>query len=66
MKKYIVTIEETVVQDFEIEAESAEEAFALAEEQYDAGELVLGPGEVQMVQIAVRGSGDEDVELTEL
>ncbi len=66
MKKYIVTIEETVVQDFEIEAESAEEAFALAEEQYDAGELVLGPGEVQMVQIAVRGSVDEDVELTEL
>ena len=37
MKKYIVTIEETVVQDFEIEVESAEEAFALAEEQYDAG-----------------------------
>ena len=66
MKKYIVTIEETVVQDFEIEAESAEEAFALAEEQYDAGELVLGPGEVQMMQIAVRGSVDEDVELTEL
>lgn len=66
MKKYIVTIEETVVQDFEIEAESAEEAFALAEEQYDAGELVLGSGEVQMVQIAVRGSVDEDVELTEL
>ena len=55
-----------MVQDFEIEAESAEEAFALAEEQYDAGELVLGPGEVQMVQIAVRGSVDEDVELTEL
>lgn len=66
MKKYIVTIEETVVQGFEIEAESAEEAFALAEEQYDAGELVLEPGEVQMVQIAVSGPDDEDVEGTEV
>ena len=66
MKKYIVTIKETVVQDFEIEAESAEEAFALAEEQYDAGELVLEPGEVQMVQIAVSDPDDEDVEGTEV
>lgn len=66
MKKYIVTIEETVVQDFEIEAESAEEAFELAEEQYEAGELVLEPGEVQMVQIAVSGPDDDEVEWMEV
>ena len=30
MKKYIITIEETIVQDFEIEAESPEEAFEMA------------------------------------
>lgn len=49
MKKYIITIEETIVQDFEIEAESPEEAFEIAEKKYDAGEFVLEPGEVQMV-----------------
>ena len=60
MKKYIITIEETIVQDFEIEAESPEEAFEMAEKKYDAGEFVLEPGEVQMVQIAVRDPEDEE------
>lgn len=59
MKEYIVSIEETVVQDFKIEAASAEEAFALAEKMYENGEFVLEPGEVQMVQIGVRGLADE-------
>ena len=60
MKKYIITIEETIVQDFEIEAESPEEAFEMAEKKYYAGEIVLEPGEVHMVQIAVRDPEDEE------
>lgn len=59
-RKYIITIEETIVQDFEIEAESPEEAFEMAEKKYDAGEFVLEPGEVQMVQIAVSDPEDEE------
>lgn len=59
-RKYIITIEETIVQDFEIEAESPEEAFEMAEKKYEAGEFVLEPGEVQMVQIAVSDPEDEE------
>lgn len=41
MKKYIITIEETIVQDFEIEAESPEEAFEMAEKSTMPGSLCL-------------------------
>ena len=51
--KYTITIEETVAEDFEIEADSAEEAYETAEQKYESGEFVLGPGECQFKQIAV-------------
>lgn len=44
MKKYTVTIEETISQNFEIEAESREEAFKIAEKKYKDGELVVENG----------------------
>ena len=37
MKKYIIAIEETVVQEFEIKADTAEKAMEIAEEQYKKG-----------------------------
>lgn len=45
-KTYVVSIEETVVQEFEVEATNEEEALKPAEECYNTGEYVLGLGEV--------------------
>lgn len=49
--KYTVTIEETVVKDFEVEAESMERAIDAAIINYKSGEFVLDPGEVIHKQI---------------
>lgn len=46
MKKIKVTIEEHIVQSFEIEADSIEEAMELAENKYKNGDIVLESGEV--------------------
>lgn len=47
MKKYVIAIEEVVVQNFEIEADSQEEALNKLETGYKNGIYVLEPGEVQ-------------------
>lgn len=49
--KYTVTIEETVVKNFEVEAESMERAIDAAIINYKSGEFVLDPGEVIHKQI---------------
>lgn len=59
MKKYIITIEETVVQNFEIFAENEDEAYEIAKEKYRKGEIVLEPGELQYKQMAINTSNDE-------
>jgi len=41
MKKFTVTVEEIVSGNFEIEAETAEEALKFAEEDYNSGDLVI-------------------------
>ena len=43
-KTYVVSIEETVVQEFEVEATNEEEALKPAEERYNTGEYVLWNG----------------------
>lgn len=63
--KYIITIEETVAKDFEIEADSAEEAYETAEQKHKSGEFVLGPGECQFKQIAITKPGNECTEWRE-
>ena len=47
--KYKITIQETVCQDFELEANTKDEAVELAKHKYATGELVLEPGELQDV-----------------
>lgn len=56
MKKFIIAIEETVVQEFEVMAEDSIEALEIAEQKYRKGELVLEPGEVQFRQMASVGN----------
>ena len=46
MKTFNITIEETVSQTFEIEADSLEEAMEIAEQKYDDCEIVLEPREL--------------------
>ena len=62
MKKFKITIEETVSQEFEIEATSLEEAMDTAEQQYNNGELVLEPGNLVCKQMM---GEDEDGYCTE-
>lgn len=53
MKKYIVTIEETINQDFEIEANSKEEARRIAEDKYRDSEIVVNDGSLTYKQMYV-------------
>lgn len=63
--KYTITIEETVAKDFEIEANSTEEAYETAEQKYKSGEFVLDPGECQFRQIAITRPSEEATEWRE-
>lgn len=63
--KYTITIEETVAKDFEVEADSADEAYEMAEQKYKDGEFVLDPGECQFKQIAITSPSNESTEWTE-
>ena len=60
--KYTITIEETVTKDFEIEANSAEEAYEMTEQKYKSGEFVLDPGDCQLKQIVITALSDEATE----
>lgn len=51
--KFLIGIEETIVEKFEIEAKNSEEALEIAQRKYKKGELILEPGEVQFKQIAI-------------
>lgn len=64
--KYTITIEEANAKDFEIEADSAEEAYETAEQKYKSGEFVLNPGECQFRQMAITNPSKENTEWREL
>lgn len=59
MNKFVITIEETVGKDFEIVAESAEQAMQIAVNKYQNGEFVLEPGEVLFKQMAITKPNSE-------
>ncbi len=59
--KYSISIEETIVGNFEVEANSKEEALAIAKNKYDNCEFVNEPGDLVEKRIAVK-TNDEDVE----
>lgn len=57
--KYIIGIEETVVGEFEVDANSKEEALKIAKEKYDNCEFVNEPGSLVEKSIAVRTNGED-------
>ena len=61
MSEYQIVIEETVVDDFTVEADSPEEAQSIAEQMYHDGRIVLESGEVQQKRIAVNGIDCENL-----
>ncbi len=63
--KFIVAIEETITQEFEIIAESADDAMRIAKEQYEQGIIVLESGEVQSRQMAIVKPENESTEWSE-
>ena len=65
MTKYTIAIEETVVEEFEIEANDFGEALDIVAEKYRKGEIVLCPGEVQFKQMAVVKPNRESTEWSE-
>ena len=65
MKKFIIAIEEMVVQEFEVFAENSEEAMNKAIENYKSGKFVLEPGEVQFKQMAILKPENEVTEWCE-
>ncbi len=56
MEEFIVTIEETVVQEFRVRANNFEQAKNISKEKYDNCEFVLSPGEVQYKQMSITDS----------
>ena len=58
-KKFTLTIEETIVQEFSLFANDSDEALELAIQKYKSGEFVLEPGEVHYKQMAIMKPEDE-------
>lgn len=59
--KYKITIEETISQEFEIEANSIEEAKEKAIKDYESGKLVLEFGTVLEKQINVINESNNEI-----
>ena len=59
MKNYVIAIEETVVQNFEVKANSQEEALRKVETGYKNCHYVLESGEVQAKKMSVLNSDNE-------
>ena len=56
--KFIITIEEMVTEDFEVFAETEEEAIEIATKKYDSGEFVLEPGNLVSKQMKAHNVTD--------
>ena len=65
MTKYTIAIEETVVEEFEVIAETEKEALEIAHKKYKNKEFMLEPGEVQYAQMAIVKPYKEELEWIE-
>lgn len=65
MKSFVIAIEETISQQFEVAAETAEEAIKTAEKLYNAGTFVLDNAELCAKQLAVVTPDDATTEWCE-
>ena len=65
MKKYMISIEETIVQKFEVEAENDETALNNAKENYKVGIFTLENAEVQYRQNAIVEPLKDEIEWVE-
>lgn len=54
MKKFTLIIEETVVDEFEVNANNEQEALEIVRDKYKKGEFILSPGEVQYRQMTIK------------
>ena len=61
---FIIDIEETIVQGFEVEAYSMDEAMEIAEEKYKNGDFVLG-GDADVAFRQMRASTEDFTKTTE-
>ncbi len=61
-RKYIVTIEEMISQDFEIEADSIDVALETAEQQYKKGIITLSDGNLVCKQISATDNKGDSVD----
>lgn len=52
-RRFIVTIEELVCEDFEMVADSIEDAFSKVKEQYENEDIVLSPGFLESKQMRI-------------
>lgn len=59
MKKFYITIEETVCETFEVVAEDENQAREIAAAKYESGEFVLEPGELQSSKMKVSNESYE-------
>lgn len=54
--KYNITIEETIAQNFEVDANSENAAKEIARNKYRTCEFVLEPGEIESCILSVTGT----------
>ncbi|WP_407400678.1 DpnD/PcfM family protein [Anaerovibrio sp.] len=62
--KYKVIIEETVSESFEIDAHTEADAIDKVIQKYNAGELVLCPGNLEYKQAAILNDNSENKWIT--
>lgn len=65
-QKYKIAIEESFVQEFNIDAENAEEAFTLAEKMYHSGKLILEVEKPAFTQISITQPTEDASEWKEI
>jgi len=65
VKKFTISIEETVVKSFEVFADNADAAMKIAKEKYRSGEFVLEPGTLLAKKMSVSNQKNDVTEWIE-